>query len=81
MANLPKLTLTYNENKQNWSLVNDNTNKVLKVFKDKETATRGGVLEKTLGENGGSVKIQKMNGKIQEERTYPGKKDPSESKG
>ena len=29
----------------------------------------------------GSVKIHKENGRIQEERTYPGSKDPRSSKG
>lgn len=31
--------------------------------------------------DGGSVKIQKENGRFQEERTYPGSKDPVASKG
>lgn len=40
---------------------------------------KGGALEKAIGE--GSVKIQKMDGKFQEERTFPGSKDPKSSKG
>ena len=81
MAKLPKFTLTYNEKKETWDLENDKTNRVVKRFDIKEDATAGGVLEKAVGENGVSVKIQKINGKFQEERTYPGEADPSESRG
>jgi len=81
MAKLPKFTLSYNEKKETWDLENDKTDKIVKRFSIKEDATAGGALEKAVGENGGSVKIQKMNGKFQEERTYPGEADPSESKG
>ncbi len=81
MARLPKFTLTYNEKKDSWDLENDKTNKIVKRFEMKEDATAKGVLEKAVGENGGSVKIQKMDGKFQEERTYPGDADPSKSKG
>ena len=81
MAKLPKFTLTYNEKKEAWDLENDKTDRVVKRFDIKEDATAGGVLEKAVGENGGSVKIQKMNGKFQEERTYPREADPSESRG
>ena len=38
-------------------------------------------IKKAVGSEGGSVKIQKIDGKFQEERTYPGSKDPRESKG
>lgn len=47
----------------------------------KEIATTGGILRTAVGKNGGSVKIQKGNGRIQEERTYPESKDPIKSKG
>jgi len=36
---------------------------------------------KAVGSGGGSVKIQKKNGRIQEERTYPGSADPKKSPG
>jgi hypothetical protein len=81
MTKLPKFTLSYNEKKEDWGLRNDKTNRLLKSFETKEDATKGGALEKALGTNGGSVKIQKADGKIQEERTFPGSKDPKESKG
>jgi len=34
-----------------------------------------------LGNQGGSVKIKKLDGKYEEERTYPKSKDPIKSKG
>lgn len=81
MGKLPKYTLEYNEKKERWDLANDQTDRTIKSFETKEEATKGGVLEKALGENGGSVKIQKENGRFQEERTYPAEADPRESKG
>lgn len=81
MTKLPKLTLSFNEKKEDWVLKNDATNRTVKVFDTKTDATKGGVLQKALGDKGGSVKIQKENGKFQEERTYPGSLDPKSSKG
>lgn len=81
MTKLPKFTLDYNEKKSQWDLTNDKTDKVVKSFDTKEKATSGGVLKKAVGSEGGSVKIQKQNGRFEEERTYPQSKDPKESKG
>ncbi len=81
MGNLPKYTLEYDENKEKWALENDKTDRTVKTFNTKEQATAGGVLKRVLGEEGGSVKIQKLNGRIEEERTFPRSKDPRESKG
>ena len=81
MSKLPKFTLEYDEKTALWDLNNDKTNRTVKSFDTKEKATTGGVLEKAVGPSGGSVKIQKENGRFQEERTYPGSKDPSSSKG
>lgn len=78
---LRKLTLSHNDNKDRWELTVDKTNKSLKAFSTKEEALRGGVLKKILGNDGGSVKIKKVNDKFQEERTYPRKFDPISSKG
>lgn len=78
---LPKFTLAHNEKKDRWDLTNDVTNRTVKTFDVKADATKGGVLEKAVGKDGGSVKIQKVNGRFQEERTYPGSKDPKSSKG
>ena len=76
MAKLPKFTLTHNENKDRWDLTNDATDKKVKSFEKKADALTGGALEKAVGKEGGSVKIQKVDGKFQEERTYPGSADP-----
>jgi len=81
MARLPKFTLDYSERTDRWRLTNDKTDKVLKTFETKADATAGGVLKKAVGPDGGSVKIQKENGRYQEERTYPRSRDPRRSKG
>ena len=77
----PKHTLDYNERRKRWELENDRTNRVVKRFIAKENALRSGVLKRAVGKKGASVKIQKVNGCYQEERTYPGSKDPSKLKG
>lgn len=81
MSKLPKYTLSKDEKRDDWKLTNDLTNRVKERFDTKQDATKGGALEKAVGQDGGSVKIQKENGRIQEERTYPGSKDPKSSKG
>jgi len=81
MANLPKFTLDKNKQKDIWELTNDKTDKVVKTFSTKSNATTGGVLKRILGSNGGSVKIKLGNNKFEEERTYPRKADPRQSKG
>ncbi|MHB8534979.1 MAG: DUF2188 domain-containing protein [Sulfuricaulis sp.] len=70
MPALPKYTVEFNEKMSKWTLRNDKTKKLAKSFKTKAGATKGGTLKRALGRNGGSVKIQKENGKTQEVRTY-----------
>lgn len=81
MANLRKLTLSFDRQNDDWKLKEDHTNRTVRVFETKADATKGGVLGKVLGEQGGSVKIQKENGVYQEERTYPRSADPRRSPG
>ena len=81
MPRLPKFTLEKNENRDTWDLRNDKTNELVRRFETKSNATKGGALERAVGTAGGSVKIQKENGRFQEERTYPGSADPKRSKG
>ncbi len=81
MSNLPKYTLSKDEQKDDWVLRNDTTDRVKARFETKAEATAGGALEKAVGPSGGSVKIQKENRRFQEERTYPGNKDPRRSVG
>jgi hypothetical protein len=80
MAKLTRYDLTHNKAKDKWELGNA-TQGVLKSFANKTKATSGGVLSKAIGADGGSVRIHKTDGKIQEERTYPRSADPKKSPG
>lgn len=81
MTKLPKFTLTKNEQRNRWDLVNDKTDRLIKSFDTKAEATRRGALKGAVGTDGGSVKIQLENARFQEERTYPRSADPKSSKG
>ncbi|MDO9184141.1 MAG: DUF2188 domain-containing protein, partial [Bacteriovorax sp.] len=76
MVNLKKFTLSFDKKQENWKLENDKTDRVIKRFDTKENATGGGVLKKTIGKNGGSVRIEKKHGGYDEERTFPRSRDP-----
>lgn len=80
MARLPRFTLSYSAQNKKWELKRDGSGDLIKRFKDKAAAIKGGVLEKAVGGRG-SVRIKKRDGKIQEERTYPRSADPRKSKG
>ncbi|HEY8432929.1 MAG TPA: DUF2188 domain-containing protein [Sandaracinaceae bacterium] len=80
MAKLPKFTLGKDEKRGDWALSNDATDRVVRRFDTKADATKGRALERAVGADGGSVKIQKEDGRYQEERTYPGSRDPRSSK-
>ena len=79
--NLRKLTLSHDDRSDKWKLTEDASNRTVRAFETKREATEGGVLKKALGSEGGSVKIQKLNGVYQEERTFPRSADPSSSRG
>lgn len=81
MANLPPYTLTYDEKKKDWPLKNDLTGQTKRRFDTKEEATQRGALKQAVGPDGGSVKIQKQDGRYQEERTFPRGRDPRRSPG
>lgn len=74
MARLPKFILGFNKTSKKWELT-DESKSVVKSFKSKADATKGGVLEKAV-KGKGSVRIRKLNGQIQEERTFPRSADP-----
>lgn len=78
---LRRFTLDKNEQKDRWDLKNDNTGRVVKAFDTKADATERGALKDAIGSEGGSVRIQKENGRYQEERTFPSSKDPHKSPG
>lgn len=79
MSNLVKYTLTRENG--NWILVDEESNRVAKTFRTKVEAMKGGTLKRAVGREGGTVRIRKATGQIQEERTYPGNRDPRQSKG
>lgn len=78
---LPKYTLVHNQQKSCWDLKEDGSGRVGCSFGTKEEALRGGALEAALGPVGGSVKIQKLDGTYEEERTFPRSADPRRSPG
>ena len=80
MANLPKYTVTQRDDGK-WALTKDGASRATKLFDKKSDLTKGGVLKAAVGAAGGSVKIQKADGKFQEERTYPDSADPPGSPG
>lgn len=77
--NLPKHHLVKDDGK--WKLKPEGGGRAKKVFDRKADATAGGALADALGKNGGSVRIHKQDGTIQEERTFPRGKDPRKSPG
>ena len=81
MSTLNKFTLSKDDERGDWELTKDGTNRVLRRFPTKEAATKGGALEKALGKSGGSVKIRNEGGRFEEERTFPRDADPRESPG
>ena len=76
---LPSFHLTQKAGK--WRLERAGSDSAVQSFERKADATKGGVLRRALGAEGGSVKIHKANGRIQEERTYPRRRDPEGSRG
>jgi len=75
MARLPKFSLAHNDKNKKWELKREGSGEVIKRFKTKAAATKGGVLERAVKKLG-LVRIRKRDGKIQEERTYPRSADP-----
>jgi hypothetical protein len=81
MANLRKFTLSKDPKQDDWTLRNNATGRVVRRFDTKDEGTAGGVLGAALGSEGGSVRIEKVHGGYEEERTFPRSKDPSKSPG
>ncbi len=78
---LDKYHLTKDAAADKWRLEKEGASRATKLFDRKEDAVAGGSLSKALGRSGGSVRIHKTDGGIQEERTFPRSKDPRSSKG
>lgn len=66
---------------EKWSLEKAGTDRAVKTFDRKADALKRNVLRNAIGRAGGSVRIHKTDGRIQEERTYPRGKDPRGRKG
>ena len=81
MAKLRNFTLAKDKEKGDWALNEEGSNRARKRFATKSEATKGGVLSSALGADGGSVRIRKEGGKIQEERTFPRNRDPKKTPG
>lgn len=79
--NLPRYHLVKDNDKGDWKLQPEGGGRARRRFETKEDATKGGTLPDALGPGGGSVRIHKTDGTIQEERTFPRDKDPSSSPG
>ena len=75
MAKLRRFSLSYNDKNRKWELKREGSGDVIRRFKTKADAIKGGVLERAVKKLG-SVRIRKRDGKIQEERTYPRSMDP-----
>ncbi len=73
MAKLPKFSLSLDKDRGDWVLKQDGSSRAKKRYPTKADAMAAGVLAKAVGKDGGSVKIKKTNGRIQQERTYPGR--------
>lgn len=80
MTKLPVYYLNHNKKADNWKL-ETKSGQAIKDFENKADATKGGALSKAIGPQGGSVKIRTMDGRIQEERTFPRSADPKKSPG
>ncbi len=79
MTQLPRYTLTRENG--TWILVEEESKTVARTFRTKVEAMKGGTLRRAIGRQGGTVRIRKATGQIQEERTYPRSQDPRQSKG
>ena len=62
-----------------WKLEKEHSDRSIRNFDTKDQAKNFGV--DYMKDHGGSLKIHKQDGKIQEERTYPRSADPRKSKG
>ena len=78
---LPSYHLTRDKKRGGWQLEKAGSDRARARFDTKAEALKGGALKSALGKDGGSVKIHKQNGRIQQERTYPRSRDPQLSKG
>jgi hypothetical protein len=65
-----RFSLRFDTKTEKWVLSSDANSKVVKIFTTKEEATRAGVLRKTIGREGGTVRIMTRGGVFEEERNF-----------
>ncbi|MEO8134311.1 MAG: DUF2188 domain-containing protein [Betaproteobacteria bacterium] len=78
MTDLVRFTLTMENG--SWVLVDEDSRTVARIFRTKVEAMKGGTLKRAMGRDGGTVRIRKATGQIQEERTYLPRRDPRQPK-
>ena len=81
MDKLRRFTLSKDRERGDWVLREQGATRARKRFKTKTEALSGRAIAQALGAIGGSVRIKKENGRIQEERTVPRSRDPRGSSG
>ncbi len=81
MAKLPQYFFQKDKSTGDWTVSRQGASRATKRFGTNAEATIGGAISKAVGKAGGSVRIKKENGRIQEERTFPRSKDPKKSPG
>lgn len=74
-----KYTLHKDQQAEKWRLEQEGSDRAKRVYDTKDEALKD--LKNAVGPSGGSVRVRKEDGTIQEERTYPRSKDPSKSPG
>ncbi|MEX1002191.1 MAG: DUF2188 domain-containing protein [Crocinitomicaceae bacterium] len=68
-------------NGSDWELKKEGNSKASKTFKDMNKTEATQAAAQFMKNHSGSLKIRKLDGKFEEERTYPKSKDPKKSKG
>jgi len=81
MAKLPSYHLTRDKKRGGWQLEKAGSDRATARFPTKQEALKAGALRSAVGREGGSVRIHKQDGRIQQERTYPRGRDPKSSRG
>lgn len=76
---LNKYTLHRDRESKKWRLEPEGSDRAKRIYQNKDEALKN--LRKDVGQDGGSVRIRKLDNTIQEERTYPRSKDPKRSPG
>lgn len=76
---IDKYTLHKDQDAEKWRLEKEGLDRAKRVYDTKSEALEN--LRGAVGPSGGSVRIRKQDGTIQEERTYPRSKDPTKTPG